>query len=1145
MSNRNSKATAVLKKAVRYGDEVMVMVAFTLGADPNTVIWNFALKHYVCLLSKAIMSSHDHLVPHLLAAGAPVNGFKELPMKPMIAATSWSNARVLRWLLTAGADLGTTSNDGRTALHQAAYSNDESSVKMLLSAKADVNAQDNCGNRPLHCAAAQNFHGIVRLLLKASGCDRHARNTDQFTALHVAALKGGLETSQCLVEAGLDPEAKHISGRTPGDEARLGGHHLVASWLKKLTRPRPAPETATVVLVELCLETCETAYLLKLQDMKEDDSLDFLRLNTPALGEHEQDASGRTLLHWAAAGGQERAVYAFLKWSNHYPNSVTRAGETPFDLAVRAGHHLVIGILHDHMINIPQIQGSPRELFNQLLSAISLGDDYKRVGDLLHARAPLEDPDGCSTLPLPLAITSNRREIVSLLLAVGAPLTTTCQGLNLLALAWLTPDVNPPVQVTITRAFLHTLEAERDIMARQPQLRAGVNHIISIIKSDTPWRASWPSGGTVVHLTELMVQAARHKCTLTCSFIHQAGGQSSLCSKSGVSPLHAALEAGHWSLTRHMLKNMGGCLYVADSRGRLPTTMMSSHLRQQLEQNIYHKERNQLEELQLKMKDKVDQQQVEELLRVQKTLFKSYWNKITGTRRNTDTPECQKSFDKAHSLLVATQGGMLQLIYLLVKEGGVQVDTQVDSTSGTTGIHQAASHGKSGSVLLLQSLGAESLRQDRYGQTPPHLAAMFFHQNTFDLFAEFLKEQAPRCRAGTTPTQVRNNFTRYLEMYHKCGPDQTVDAQIENDQTSALMNLLKRKDLENLLKDVRKITVDYTKGEAQEVKEAITKELKAITDIVADIDTTYTGRLTLLGSTADSTRLYCPDEFDFNLIIRKFSNVTVTVEEQPQKDIALSGHKLNVEIKTKNPGLEGNKLMSNLYERVRESLGRYVLQDDRLSLVPPGVIRTQVGVALSLAWQGSEYPLLLIDIDLVPVLPAAWPEEIVRPFLTPGDSQVIHLSNTGDEKWRGSFAATEVEVVKQLDPQERQVFLAGKSLLSYMKAEPWMPREVKNQFSWWDSRFWTIPIPAGFCFKNSFMKLLERKRKEGRQWREEDTLLHMTEVFEGMCLMIDERQRFVPAKVHAYFGGDCEKPKVGEGAPVITKFLKKFVKRRQ
>ncbi|KAG7161432.1 putative serine/threonine-protein phosphatase 6 regulatory ankyrin repeat subunit C-like 4, partial [Homarus americanus] len=164
---------------------------------------------------------------------------------------------------------------------------------------------------------------------------------------------------------------------------------------------------------------------------------------------HLQDAAGRTFLHWAAELGYINVVGSLLDMFELYPHAVTWDGETPADLARRRGHQNVLHRIQNH--RPPQVQGSPEELYNQLLSRITQGDDYVQGCHLLCSGAPLESPSGSSTQPLPLAITSNRREMVSLLLVAGAPLTTTCNGFNLLTLAWFSPDVTPPVQVIITR----------------------------------------------------------------------------------------------------------------------------------------------------------------------------------------------------------------------------------------------------------------------------------------------------------------------------------------------------------------------------------------------------------------------------------------------------------------------------------------------------------------------------------------------------------------------------------------------------------------------------------------------------------------------------------------------------------------------
>lgn len=555
-------------------------------------------------------------------------------------------------------------------------------------------------------------------------------------------------------------------------------------------------------------------------------------------------------------------------------------------------------------------------------------------------------------------------------------------------------------------------------------------------------------------------------------------------------------------------------------------------------------ERNKLEDLQNNKKDKAEQEEVAQVLEVQERLFDSYINK----RNNTEEEACKTNGHDAtatqlEALLVASRRGLQQLTFLLVKVAGVPVDSVVDPTTGTNALHEAASHGRTGCVVLLLSLGARPLLDERYGHTPAHLSAMFSHPQTHKHLVQSMPSEKPRCRAGTDPTDIQKNYSHYMKSYSKSKVRSRKTAKLEiiNDNNKAAESLLKTIDFKTLLPNVQKLAVDYTSGEAKEVKQAVEEELKNILQMVTSVDSTYQGSVVLSGSSADSTRLFCPDEYDVNLVLDKFSDVKVEVTELEQAEASLKGHTLRIKILSQEPSLQGNKLISNLYDRVKECLGTYTLKNDRLSLVPPGVIRTQVGVGLSLAWQGREYPLLLIGVDLVPVLEVPWHDQIRRPYLTPDTCTKMHVSNTSDGSWRCSFASMEVEVLKNLEPEERWVFLACKVLLSHMKYEPWMPREVKDKFSWWDSKNWKIPIPSGFCFKNSFLKQLEKKRQRGIEWRENNMSVIMA-VFRDMCEdMIDpttQRQSLVPTKVAPYFGGECEGPKLGDSAPEILEYLK-------
>jgi len=64
-----------------------------------------------------------------------------------------------------GHHLNFQNRDGRTALHCAAYNNDEIVAQRLLDQGAQVNVVDHQGNSPLHIAADRNAFDVARVLL--------------------------------------------------------------------------------------------------------------------------------------------------------------------------------------------------------------------------------------------------------------------------------------------------------------------------------------------------------------------------------------------------------------------------------------------------------------------------------------------------------------------------------------------------------------------------------------------------------------------------------------------------------------------------------------------------------------------------------------------------------------------------------------------------------------------------------------------------------------------------------------------------------------------------------------------------------------------------------------------------------------------
>ncbi|KAK8719708.1 hypothetical protein OTU49_017508 [Cherax quadricarinatus] len=1096
------------------------------------------------LMSLAAFKGHAHLVPCLLNAGLHVDSKGTFSYTPLQIAVHFGLDDVVGVLINAKADVDAADQHGVTSLHLAARRGRSTSARALIDAGANLDAQDNALRTPLHVSVLGESTEVMKLLLEA-GCNYNALNNTSFTAMHVAALSGNEKAIQELCAAGLSPEERDELGLLPEEVAEAWGKHNTAWLLRKMPKskdnsgPKPIRQ-----MLRRSWEEYESEGEKTLSWVHQ-ETLVFIKENIPENRDgHYQNPEGLTALHVAAKLGHTAIARVLMVSCGALPGVLTYDCQTPADLARQAGHRDLAKIITD--ADQPQAEDAAPVLYKKLLTVISAGDDVMAAYHLLRSGAPLEPVGDFYTSALVLAITCNRPRILSLLVAAGAPLTTCSGGLSLLQVAWRSHDVTVRVRVLVTRHFLHALQAENHrVRPEDYVLSEGIAHLVKSLRGETPWQTSWPIQSHT-DLTSLMVLAATNNCPLTASFLRQAGGKAFLQDQFGKTPLHAALDTYNWNLATLMVKNIGACMYIPDSSGRLPVDMLPSQHRNQLELDIFRQERQQLEELVEKAKDKEDMDQLQEVLDEFDSLFTRYCaNPAIAKTRLPSTASPQEHAIHAYGLLVSCRRGLLQLAYLLVTVGGLNVDTVLDGTHDSTGLHEAASHGNSGCLVLLLSLGASAIKQDRYKHTPAHFAAMFGHNTTYQQLEVFMRKHQPVSKAGTTPTDIVFNFKEYLHRYLKTDID-SGETFVFNQPSEAIKKLLNLTNIRDLTRQLDDIRVDFCKGEAKQVKDGVIKEVQNILDEVSSIDKLYEGELITVGSSSDGTRLYAPDEYDLSVVLSNVPEIRIEIIEQDAHQTALSGHRLRLRVKTDHPSLHGKNLINNFYELVRSCLEKHTIKCSHLSLVPPGVTRTQVGIAIAFAWQGKEYPLLLIGIDLVPVLAVPWPAEVSRPPLTPESINQVYLSNTADGEWRCSFAGAEAEVLKQLDSQERRVYLACKTLLSYLKADPWMPREVKANYTWWDSRKWKIMIPAGFAMKNSFLNQLQRKREEKNKWRDEDLIQIIITILRDMCQDFcdptNKIESLVPAKIHAYFGGEFEKPKTGEGAPEIIKILRELEK---
>lgn len=116
----------------------------------------------------------------------------------------------------------------------------EDIVHELLSAGAEVDATDEEGRSPLQLASLAGHVRAVKALLRAGGSATHAGEEDGRTALHRAASRGHVDVVNMLLKARADLSAVDAWNHTALDLAEQMDHADVASALslEQLDSPR-------------------------------------------------------------------------------------------------------------------------------------------------------------------------------------------------------------------------------------------------------------------------------------------------------------------------------------------------------------------------------------------------------------------------------------------------------------------------------------------------------------------------------------------------------------------------------------------------------------------------------------------------------------------------------------------------------------------------------------------------------------------------------------------------------------------------------------------------------------------------------------------------------------------------------------------
>lgn len=223
-----SEADASLQAAALAGDEPALRRALDAGASPDaqdehgwTALHNAMLSGAASLgiatvlveagASANVTTAEGETALHLVHEADPKVDWKVTSGRTTDGRSSFFAASIIQVLVSAGASVNATSNDGSTALHLAAEAGASSSVMALLHCGADVAAADYEGRTALQragkrAAGALTVEHAVRLrgLLKAAAED--AVNVEGFSLCDEGAVKGEAADVLCRTDDDSDDE---------------------------------------------------------------------------------------------------------------------------------------------------------------------------------------------------------------------------------------------------------------------------------------------------------------------------------------------------------------------------------------------------------------------------------------------------------------------------------------------------------------------------------------------------------------------------------------------------------------------------------------------------------------------------------------------------------------------------------------------------------------------------------------------------------------------------------------------------------------------------------------------------------------------------------------------------------------------------
>ena len=210
-----------INEAVERGDIKTLKEHLEFGTDVN------ARKDGRTCLHTAAWLGHTELAKLLIAGGAELDSVDDKGVfSPLHAAMAEDHFELVELLISEGADVNVSTPAKMTCLHVAV------SVGVLGEIGHDYAKNPELRAKKLNIVRGAPNVRIIELLI-AAGANINARNREDATPLHLAAVNGIEEVCELLISEGADLKAVAVNGHTPLSLATVQGNREVVILLRR------------------------------------------------------------------------------------------------------------------------------------------------------------------------------------------------------------------------------------------------------------------------------------------------------------------------------------------------------------------------------------------------------------------------------------------------------------------------------------------------------------------------------------------------------------------------------------------------------------------------------------------------------------------------------------------------------------------------------------------------------------------------------------------------------------------------------------------------------------------------------------------------------------------------------------------------